>query len=204
MTVDNNSPVENSTNVDNRNVSDEFKHMSAEMIRMSMQSRRVPAVNVAMNLTHDFNKASIVRANEAFAFKEIIFVNRVNEQNLDSAEGVKHYNRRGTVGMHHYANMRHVVDWRGLFGEYHADGYTIFAVDNTPEFNPQPVYNVLFPEKSVFVYGEETLGLSRDMVEACDEVVYIPQFGVVRSLNVAQAAAVVMFEYSRQHRPVLD
>lgn len=192
------------TNIDNRNVSDEFKHMSTEMIRMSMQSRRVPAVNVATNLTHDFNKASIVRANEAFAFKEIVFINRVNEQNPDIPEGVKHYNRRGTVGMHNYANMRHTVDWKGLFDEYRREGYTIFAVDNTPEFNPQVVYNVVFPEKSVFVYGEETLGLSQEMVAACDAVVYIPQFGVVRSLNVAQAAAVIMYEYSRQHKPVLD
>lgn len=189
---------------DTRNISDEFKNMSTEMIRMSMQSKRVPAVNVATNLTHDFNKASIVRANEAFAFKEIVFINRVNEQNPDTPEGVKHYNRRGTVGMHHYANMRHVTDWAGLFQQYREEGYTVYAVDNTAEFDPEPVYNVTFPEKSVFVYGEETLGLSREMVAACDKVVYIPQFGVVRSLNVAQAAAVMMYEYSRQHKPVLD
>jgi tRNA G18 (ribose-2'-O)-methylase SpoU len=190
--------------VDNRNISDEFKHMSTEMVRMSMQSRRVDAVNVAMNLTHDFNKASIVRANEAFAFKEVVFVNRVNENEPDNVEGVKRYNRRGTVGMHNYANMRHVVDWTGLFKEYVAAGYTLFAVDNTPEFKPQALYNVSFPEKSVFVYGEETLGLSNDMVAACDATIYIPQFGVARSLNVAQAASVVMYEYSRQHKPVLD
>lgn len=189
---------------DTRNVSDEFKHMTTEMIRMSMQERRVLAVNIATNLTHDFNKASIVRANEAFAFKEIVFVNRVNEQNPGTPEGVKHYNRRGTVGMHNYANMRHTIDWLQAFKEYRDEGYMIYAVDNTPEFNPEPIYNIVFPEKSVFVYGEETLGLSREMVEACDKVIYIPQFGVVRSLNVAQAAAVVMYEYTRQHKPVLD
>lgn len=192
------------TVTDNRNVSDEFKHMTTEMIRMSMQERRVPAVNVATNLTHDFNKASIVRANEAFAFKEIVFINRVNEQHPEIPEGVKHYNRRGTVGMHNYANMRHTVDWLSVFNEYREAGYTLYAVDNTPDFNPQALYNVEFPAESVFVYGEETLGLSREIVEACDKVIYIPQFGVVRSLNVAQAAAVVMYEYTRQHKPVLD
>lgn len=199
-----NDNITDVTTVDTRNISDEFKHMSTEMVRMSMQSRRVPAVNVAMNLTHDFNKASVLRANEAFAFHEVVFINRVNESNPDSPEGVKRYNRRGTVGMHNYANMRHTVDWVSLFEQYRSDGYTIFAVDNTPEFNPVAVYNVVFPEHSVFVYGEETLGLSKEMVSACDATVYIPQFGVVRSLNVAQAAAVVMYEYSRQHKPVLD
>jgi len=37
-------------------------------------------------------------------------------------------------------------------------------------------------------------------VAQCDHCVYIPQFGSVRSINVAQAASVVMSEYSRQMR----
>lgn len=42
---------------------------------------------------------------------------------------------------------------------------------------------------------------SEDVVALCDMVVYIPQYGSVRSINVAQAAAVMMSEYNRRHRP---
>lgn len=198
------NPLWLNPDTDSRNVADEFKGLTTETIRMSMQKRRVPAINVTMNLTHDFNKSSVLRANEVYAFKEFVLVNRVNEQDPTNPEGVKHFDARGAVGMRSYANIRHVTDWQKLFDEYHAEGYTIYAVDNMLEYNPKALYNVDMPEKSVFVYGEESLGLSEDVIKACDAVIYIPQFGIPRSLNIAQAAATVMYEYARQHKPILD
>lgn len=187
---------------DSRNVSDEFKGMETSIIRMAMDKRRVPAINVAMNLTHDFNKASVLRAHEAHAFKEFVLVNKVNDQDPLNPEGVKKFNKRGTVGTHLYANIRHVVDWVSLLEEYRNQGYKIFAVDNIEKYNPKTIDEADMPEKSVFVYGEEGLGLSDEMVEACDEMIYIPQFGTPRSLNIAQAAAICMYEYARQNKEV--
>ena len=185
---------------DTRNVADEFKGMGTEIIRMSMQTRRVPAVNVAMNLTHDFNKASVLRSHEAHAFKEFVLVNKVNEQDPTNPAGVKKFNKRGTVGMNVYANLRHTTDWAGLFAEYRDEGYTIFAVDNIESYKPKSIDEAVMPVKSVFVYGEEGLGLSNEIIEACDEMIYIPQFGIPRSLNIAQAASIVMYEYARQNK----
>lgn len=187
---------------DSRNITDEYKGMSEDAIRLAMQPKRVAAVNVAMNLTNDFNKASILRANEAHGFREFVLVNKPHPYN-NSAEGVKKFDSRGAVGMQHYANIRHVVDWKALFAEYKTAGYTIYAVDNIEGYEPKPIYDTVFPELTVFVYGEERLGLSEEMIAACDSMIYIPQFGVVRSLNVSQAAAICMYEYSRQHKPQL-
>jgi len=189
---------------DTRNVADEFKGLSTEIIRMNMQTRRVPAINVAMNLTHDFNKASCLRSGEAFAFKEFVFVNKPNDQVPSSVEGVKRWNKTGSVGMEHYANVRHLIDWQSLFNEYREQGYTIFAVDNISSYKPKAIYDAVMPEKSVFVYGEEGLGLSSEMIEACDEMIYIPQYGIPRSLNIAQAASIVMHEYTRQNRALYE
>lgn len=190
---------------DKRNVADEFKGLSVDTIRLQMQPRRTPLVNIATNLTSDFNKSSIMRAGEAHAAREFVLLNRVNEQHPDAPEGIKRYDRRGAVGMHNYANLRHVAypRWEELFASYRAEGYSIFAIDNVAAFNPKPIYDAVLPEKSAFIYGEEGPGLPGEIIEACDEMLYIPQFGVVRSLNVAQAAAICMYEYSRQHRPQL-
>lgn len=185
---------------DPRNITDEFKGLTTGKIREIMDARRVPAVNVAMNLTHDFNKSSALRVAEAHGFKEFVFVNRINEQNPTNPEGVKRWDKRGSVGMAHYANIRHVVDWRALFDSYRLEGYKIFAVDNIDKYEPKAIYDALMPLNSVFVYGEENLGLSDEMVEACDEMIYIPQRGVIRSINIATAAATVMYEYMRQNR----
>lgn len=191
---------------DRRNVADEFKGMSDDFIRLELQKRRTQMVSIAMNLTHDFNKSACMRAHNAHAGKEFIFLNKPNDQLPDVVEGTKHWDKRGAVGTYNYESIRHlsVEHWKELFAELHADGYTIYAVDNTVGYDPKPIYDVVMPEKAAMVYGEEGLGLSDEMIKACDAMIYIPQFGSVRSLNISQAAATVMYEYSRQHRPVLD
>jgi tRNA G18 (ribose-2'-O)-methylase SpoU len=189
---------------DTRNVADEFKGMSTDAIRLAMQPRRTQLINVAMNLTHEFNKSACLRAAEAHGSKLFVFVNKVNDQDPTNPEGVRKWDKRGAVGMANYHNIRHTVDWKALFAEYRAEGYAIYAVDNNIAFGePQVIYNTTFPEKTMFVYGEEGLGLSDEMLKACDAMVYIPQFGVVRSLNISQAAAICMYEYSRQWHPQL-
>lgn len=189
---------------DTRNVADEFKGMTTDAIRLEMQTRRTPLVNIAMNLTHDFNKAAVLRAHNSFAAREFILINRVNDQDPTNVQGIKRMDKRGAVGMTHYESVRHTIDWKAVFEEFRAQGYTIYAVDNNVAFaEPEVIYNTVFPEKTVFVYGEEGLGLSEEMLRAADAMVYIPQFGVVRSLNISQAAAVCMYEYSRQHQHVL-
>lgn len=159
-----------------------------EAIRADLDKNRAPLVNVCMNLTNDFNKASVIRANNAFLGEAVWMV------------GARKYDPRGAVGTNKYEHVKHTPEWMPLRDELKAAGYTIFAVDNYPERNPAAAYDVILPEKTVFVYGEEQLGLSDEVVDSCDATVYIEQYGSVRSINVAQAAAVLMYEYRRQHR----
>ena len=48
------------------------------------------------------------------------------------------------------------------------------------------------------VFGSEGHGLSREVLAACDEAVAIPMAEAVDSLNVSAAAAVLLYEVSRQ------
>ncbi|MEQ1877453.1 MAG: tRNA (cytidine(34)-2'-O)-methyltransferase [Bdellovibrionia bacterium] len=53
-----------------------------------------------------------------------------------------------------------------------------------------------------FVFGKETKGLDESIVRENDaQALMIPQFGPIRSLNVANAAAIVVYEAIRQLRP---
>lgn len=46
--------------------------------------------------------------------------------------------------------------------------------------------------------GSEDEGVSPDILRVCDELVRIPQFGTIQSLNVSVAAGVMMYEVVRQ------
>jgi tRNA G18 (ribose-2'-O)-methylase SpoU len=170
------------------NIDDKFFNMTTEQIKNALKVGRSPMVNICMNLTSDFNKSSVIRSNNAFLGREVIIV------------GKKRFDRRGTVGAHHYETVKHSLELAPVAEALKSEGYTIYAVDNTPEFHPQSIYDSEISEKAAFVYGEEQRGLSADEVALCDESIYIPQYGSVRSINVAQAAAVTMSEYNRRHK----
>jgi 23S rRNA (guanosine2251-2'-O)-methyltransferase len=50
----------------------------------------------------------------------------------------------------------------------------------------------------IFILGNETEGLSREMIQQCDELVHIPMQAGWDSLNVSVATGVVLFEAVRQ------
>lgn len=56
------------------------------------------------------------------------------------------------------------------------------------------------PKKVVLVIGSEKEGIPALVLGECDMLVEIPQQGITRSLNVQTAAAIVLYEYTRQHR----
>ncbi len=66
-----------------------------------------------------------------------------------------------------------------------------------------PVWSSQLPDRIVLVVGEEGGGIGRLISESSDFVVTIPMFGMVDSLNVAQSAAVMLYEIQRQ-RAVLS
>lgn len=55
---------------------------------------------------------------------------------------------------------------------------------------------------SMVVFGNEARGVGRELLERCDERLRIPLRAPVESLNVAAAAAVILFEAARQRRGV--
>ena len=48
------------------------------------------------------------------------------------------------------------------------------------------------------VFGSEGLGISPEVLDACDEAVAIPMRNEVDSLNVSTAGAVFLYEVNRQ------
>ena len=57
-----------------------------------------------------------------------------------------------------------------------------------------------FTKNTCFVLGAEKWGLSKELIEQVDDSIYIPMNGMVQSLNVSVAGAILLFEAIRQRK----
>ena len=76
----------------------------------------------------------------------------------------------------------------------------VIAMDIVPGARPLETYT--FPERCLMLFGAEGPGLSEMALSLADDVVYISQFGSVRSINAGAAAAVAMHTWITQHADI--
>jgi TrmH family RNA methyltransferase len=53
------------------------------------------------------------------------------------------------------------------------------------------------PEKLILVFGNESQGISKEILSKCDEVISIPSLGKAESLNLAISTSIVLYEIKR-------
>ncbi|MDR2890647.1 MAG: 23S rRNA (guanosine(2251)-2'-O)-methyltransferase RlmB [Alistipes sp.] len=76
-----------------------------------------------------------------------------------------------------------------------AEGFQIVAATEKSE---KTLYEADFTRPTAIVMGSEDEGISKEVLKLCDAQVAIPLGGKIESLNVAAAAAVMLYEVVRQ------
>ncbi|KAA8815497.1 RNA methyltransferase [Bifidobacterium callitrichos] len=76
----------------------------------------------------------------------------------------------------------------------------VIAMDIIPGAVPMETY--AFPKRCLLLFGAEGPGLTQTALDLADDVVYISQFGSVRSINAGAAAAVTMHAWIAQHATI--
>jgi len=72
-------------------------------------------------------------------------------------------------------------------------GYKVFAAEVTPDATP--LSQVKVPDKWVLLMGHEGKGLSKEVLETCDEAVQIEMEPNIKSFNVGVAASIMMYQF---------
>lgn len=78
------------------------------------------------------------------------------------------------------------------------EGYTLIGLEQTDksvELNNE----LQFPKKSLILLGREKEGVPGDLLAELDFCVEIKQVGVIRSMNIQTATAIIVHAYSTQH-----
>jgi len=167
---------------DNRNVKNEYKGRTNEEIIADLETKKSNFSVLLINIEHDLNLSNIVRSANAFGAREVILF------------GKKHFDRRGCVGANHYIrirNVKSVEELEPILKEYDK----VVAAEN----NVNAPFDVsTFPwskyETYLLVFGQESCGIPAEILDRCHYTVEIEQRGSVRSLNLAVAAGIIMYE----------
>jgi tRNA G18 (ribose-2'-O)-methylase SpoU len=167
-----------------RNVIDEYKPLSVEEIREDLRSKAHPFSTLMEHWKGDFNVATMIRNANAFNCSEVFYLGR------------KHIDKRGTVGTHHYVELQHLDNYNDLLSL--KERYTFVALDNNVD-NCVSMNSFEWPPNSLMIFGEEGEGITPRLLEMCDYIVCIPQFGSVRSLNVGTSSGIAMYDYTTKY-----
>lgn len=170
---------------DTRNIVDKYKNndflkWTEEMIKDDLKCTNFPYAVMMENFAGDFTLGSVIRSANAFGASRVFYY------------GEKKYNKRGTVGTHLYSDIIHLSSI-GAVQELKKD-YTFVGLEiGLPSC--QSIYNYVWPRKPLIILGEEGRGISKEVLDLCDSLVYIPQYGSVRSVNAAVAGSIAMNDY---------
>lgn len=103
--------------------------------------------------------------------------------------------KRAGLDYHEYASLQVHCDWESCLNAL--DGRRIFALTTKAGNN---LFEVQFRENDAFVFGSETAGLPRELLETFEPEMRLrlPMRAGNRSLNLSNAVAVTVFEAWRQ------
>jgi len=162
-------------------VIDHYKLVSDELIRGDLDQKRTELVLIAENWGYDFNLGTLIRNSNAFVAKETYIVGR------------KQFDRRGAVGTYHYEHVHYAPELPPVVKALKTKGYSIVVMDNIE--GAASVCDFFWEVKTAIIFGQEGLGVTPEALQLADSVVYIPQLGSVRSLNVATASGIAIYDY---------
>jgi tRNA G18 (ribose-2'-O)-methylase SpoU len=130
-----------------------------------------------------FAVGAVIRVAHSFLAREIFVV------------GQGSWYPKASMGMEKYETIRRVADAPALLRAL--AGRPLWAVEK--DRARRSVHAVdSFPPAVVLAFGSERFGLPGALLDAADEVLGIPMYGVNHSLPVAVAAGIVMNEWARR------
>jgi TrmH family RNA methyltransferase len=123
------------------------------------------------------NLGTIIRICDWYGFKQLVL----------SEDCTEFYNPKviiSTMGSFSRIEFTY-VDLRTFF-ESHSDIKKIGAV-----LNGENIHTYAFPNEAFIILGNESNGISKDIIDTLDEKITIPAFGEAESLNVSISTAII-------------
>ena len=151
---------------------------------------RQPDLTVLMDRVHKpHNLSAILRSCDAVG---------VLEAHAVPPEGGLELPAASSAGSSKWVGVRRHRDAAAAVRALHETGFRLFAAH--PTAGARDFRDADYTAPTAFLVGAELHGLGDEALRLADEAVLIPMAGLVRSLNVSVATALLLFEAFRQRQ----
>ncbi|HMN48311.1 MAG TPA: TrmH family RNA methyltransferase [Ignavibacteriaceae bacterium] len=159
-----------------------------EKISRVVKSRQHSLTVVMENIHDPHNVSAIFRTCDAVGISKVSLIYTI--------ESFPRIGKKSSASAFKWVDKEKYKSVEDCYAELRNNGYKIFASSLTEK--SKNLYELDLTQKTAIVVGNEHRGVSETAAKLADEVFLIPQFGMVQSLNVSVATAVILYEALRQ------
>ncbi|KAH0571613.1 putative methyltransferase [Spironucleus salmonicida] len=161
-----------------------------QQTKIDVEPKKFSLIPVCSLLDNSVNLGGICRTSEIFGAEKMIIGDlKLCEHSVFRGSAV-------TADQHIVIEEWRVEELQEKLKSLKEAGYCVIALEQCS--GSVSLDQFKFPSKCAIVLGNETTGCPDKILQMCDHFVEIPQFGVVRSLNVHVSFSLLCWEYVKQ------
>lgn len=158
----------------------------------SVINHRQPDLTVVLeNVFDPHNVSAVMRTCDAVGIQEVYILN-------DKIAPQKKWGYRSSSTASEWLTVHQFTDIVQCFTEVKKKYEKVYSTHFTNEAND--VFDLNLTESIALVFGNETLGVSDEVLRYSDGNFVVPQVGIIKSLNISVACAITLYEAFRQKR----
>ena len=151
--------------------------------------QRQPDMTVVMENIHDpHNVSAMLRSCDAAGVLEA--------QLLYNIDAFPKIGKKSSASAGKWVERRKFKSVMDCYAKLRSEGFVIYAT--RLDERAQSLYDLDLTRKVAVVFGNEHRGVSDEAAENADGIIHIPMLGMIQSLNVSVACAIVLYETLRQ------
>lgn len=163
-----------------------------EKLKKVVGNRQSNFIVVLEDIYDPHNAAAVLRSCDTFGIQNVYFI-----FDKQTPYNPKKVGKSSSSTANKWLDYKIYSDSKSCLKELKSNGYKIYGTILSK--NATDIKQTNFNNKKIaIVFGNEHSGLSKVAQGLCDKLVYIPQLGIVQSLNVSVSAGIFLYEASKQ------
>jgi 23S rRNA (guanosine2251-2'-O)-methyltransferase len=150
-------------------------------------ARKKPIIIILDNIRSLNNIGSVFRTSDAFLIEKIYLCGI-------TAQPPHNDIRKTALGSTETVDWVYAEQTEDVVKKLKAENVKICAIEQAENATLLNDFKTQSETKYAFIFGNEVKGVSQNVVDICDVVIEIPQFGTKHSLNISVSCGIVVWD----------